>query len=79
MTPIHVVGIGLDGADGLVESVRQLVENTALLVGSDRHLSYFPNYRGILSDVDLLTTAVCLPALDPTIPTSHPFLTSSSP
>lgn len=46
MTPIHVVGIGLDGADGLIESVRQLVENTALLVGSDRHLSYFPNYSG---------------------------------
>lgn len=46
MTPIHVVGIGLDGADGLVESVRQLVDKAALLVGSDRHLSYFPNHLG---------------------------------
>ena len=46
MTPVHVVGIGLDGADGLVESVRQLVEKATLLIGSDRHLSYFPNHLG---------------------------------
>src|ERR671933_337628 len=43
MTPIHVVGIGLDGADGLTEPARQIVERATLLVGSDRHLSYFPN------------------------------------
>lgn len=43
MTSIHVVGIGLDGAAGLVEEARQLVETATLLVGSDRHLSYFPN------------------------------------
>lgn len=46
MTPVHVVGIGLDGADGLVESVRQLVWGATLLIGSDRHLSYFPNHSG---------------------------------
>lgn len=46
MTPIHVVGIGLDGADGLVEGVRQLVWKATLLIGSDRHLSYFPNHPG---------------------------------
>lgn len=46
MTPVHVVGIGLDGVDGLVESVRQLVEKATLLIGSDRHLSYFPNHPG---------------------------------
>lgn len=46
MTPVHVVGIGLDGADGLVESVRQLVWGARLLIGSDRHLSYFPNHPG---------------------------------
>lgn len=43
MTPIHVVGIGLDGAAGLTVPVRQIVERATLLVGSDRHLSYFPN------------------------------------
>ncbi|WP_293126565.1 precorrin-6y C5,15-methyltransferase (decarboxylating) subunit CbiE [Microcoleus sp. bin38.metabat.b11b12b14.051] len=39
---VHVVGIGLDGAAGLSSSARQVVEMAALLVGSDRHLSYFP-------------------------------------
>jgi precorrin-6Y C5,15-methyltransferase (decarboxylating) len=53
MTPIHVVGIGLDGAAGLVEAVRQLVLEATLLIGSDRHLSYFPNHpakRIVLGD-----------------------------
>ena len=53
MTPVHVVGIGLDGAAGLVESVLQLVSKATLLIGSDRHLSYFPNHpaeRLVLGD-----------------------------
>lgn len=41
---VHVVGIGLDGASGLTESVKQIVERATLLVGSDRHLNYFPNH-----------------------------------
>jgi precorrin-6Y C5,15-methyltransferase (decarboxylating) len=44
MTSVHVVGIGLDGAVGLTDAVRQIVERATLLVGSDRHLSYFPNH-----------------------------------
>ena len=51
---IHVVGIGLDGAAGLSESARQVVEKAALLVGSDRHLSYFPQHpaeRWVLADL----------------------------
>jgi len=44
MTIVHVIGIGLDGESGLVDSVRQLVWKATLLVGSDRHLSYFPNH-----------------------------------
>jgi precorrin-6Y C5,15-methyltransferase (decarboxylating) len=51
---VHVVGIGLDGAAGLSESARQVVEMAALLVGSDRHLSYFPQQpcdRWVLEDV----------------------------
>jgi precorrin-6Y C5,15-methyltransferase (decarboxylating) len=44
MTPIQVVGIGLDGAAGLVESVQQIVNQATLLMGSDRHLSYFPQH-----------------------------------
>jgi len=44
MTPIHVVGIGLDGRDGLAASVQQVIEAAAILAGSDRHLSYFPDH-----------------------------------
>lgn len=50
---IHVVGIGLDGATGLKESVRQIVGWATVLVGSDRHLSYFPEssaHRLVLGD-----------------------------
>ncbi|PSM49030.1 cobalamin biosynthesis bifunctional protein CbiET [Chroococcidiopsis sp. CCALA 051] len=53
MTPIHVIGIGLDGTEGLVDSLRQLVVKAKLLVGSDRHLNYFPHHpapRLILGD-----------------------------
>jgi len=53
MTPVHIVGIGLDGTVGLTDAVRQLVEGATLLVGSDRHLSYFPHHpasRLVLGD-----------------------------
>lgn len=43
---IHVVGIGLDGAAGLTRSTLQIVEQATLLVGSDRHLGYFPDHAG---------------------------------
>ncbi|NEQ18373.1 MAG: cobalamin biosynthesis bifunctional protein CbiET, partial [Moorea sp. SIO3E2] len=46
MTPIHVVGIGLDGAASLSDQVKQLVERGTLLVGSERHLGYFPKHQG---------------------------------
>ncbi len=58
MSPIHVVGIGLEGAAGLSQPVQQIVDQATLLVGSDRHLSYFRNHpaqRIILGD---LTTAL---------------------
>ena len=50
---IDVVGIGLDGAAGLRETVHRLVEKATLLVGSARHLSYFPHQpaqRFVLGD-----------------------------
>ncbi len=53
---IDVVGIGLDGAAGLAPGVLRVVENAVLLVGSDRHLSYFPNHPGerlVLGDLKL--------------------------
>ncbi|WP_346341626.1 precorrin-6y C5,15-methyltransferase (decarboxylating) subunit CbiE [[Phormidium] sp. ETS-05] len=53
---INVVGIGLDGAAGLAPGVLRVVENAVLLVGSDRHLSYFPHHPGerlVLGDMKL--------------------------
>lgn len=46
MANIDVVGIGLDGAAGLSEAMQNRVMAASLLIGSDRHLGYFPEYRG---------------------------------
>ena len=55
---VHVVGIGLDGAAGLSESAQQVVEMAALLIGSDRHLSYFPQHYGERWALEDLTEAI---------------------
>ncbi|MFZ4641054.1 MAG: precorrin-6y C5,15-methyltransferase (decarboxylating) subunit CbiE [Nodosilinea sp.] len=41
MTPIQVVGVGLDGRSGLPQRILDLIDGAQLLVGSSRHLSYF--------------------------------------
>ncbi|MBD2112206.1 MULTISPECIES: precorrin-6y C5,15-methyltransferase (decarboxylating) subunit CbiE [Cyanophyceae] len=43
MTPIQVVGIGLDGREGLSPKLLQIIDQAVVLVGSPRHLSYFPD------------------------------------
>lgn len=51
---IDVVGIGLDGVLGLTETVRKVVEQATILVGSDRHLDYFPKHPAkklVLKDI----------------------------
>ncbi|GFE68839.1 precorrin-6y C5,15-methyltransferase (decarboxylating) subunit CbiE [Chroococcus sp. FPU101] len=51
---IDVVGIGLDGVSGLTETVRKVVEEATILVGSNRHLDYFPNHLAkkiVLKDI----------------------------
>ncbi|HEY9299366.1 MAG TPA: precorrin-6y C5,15-methyltransferase (decarboxylating) subunit CbiE, partial [Phormidium sp.] len=58
---VHVVGIGLDGASGLREEVRQIIAQATVLVGSDRHLSYFPDYTGyriVLKDLKVTMRAI---------------------
>ncbi|NET46244.1 precorrin-6y C5,15-methyltransferase (decarboxylating) subunit CbiE [Okeania sp. SIO2B3] len=56
---INVIGIGLDGVVGLNESVRKIVERATVLVGSDRHLRYFPNHSAeIIVLEDILETIV---------------------
>lgn len=51
---IDVVGIGLDGVSGLTEKVKKIVEHATVLVGSERHLAYFPNHLAqkiVLKDI----------------------------
>ena len=43
---IKVVGIGLNGKESLTTNIQIIVKQANLLMGSDRHLSYFPNYAG---------------------------------
>ncbi len=44
MNKVYVVGIGLDGVTGLGETIKKVVNKATFLVGSDRHLSYFPHH-----------------------------------
>ncbi|MEO0491511.1 MAG: precorrin-6y C5,15-methyltransferase (decarboxylating) subunit CbiE, partial [Cyanobacteria bacterium J06659_2] len=43
---IQVVGIGLDGAAGLAPARITQIKQAQVLIGSDRHLAYFPNHPG---------------------------------
>jgi precorrin-6Y C5,15-methyltransferase (decarboxylating) len=42
---VKVIGIG-DNRDSLLPLYRQWIEESELLVGGERHLSFFPNYQG---------------------------------
>jgi len=44
MTPIHVVGVGLEGAAGLPEATRTLIQQAPILAGGDRLLDQFPDH-----------------------------------
>lgn len=83
MTPVQVVGVGLDGAAGLTESVRQIVAQATLLVGSDRHLSYFPNHpadRLLLGDLRHTITTIHQSLTNPqSLPPNIVILTSGDP
>lgn len=43
---IKVIGIGDSGVDSLLPLYRTWVEESELLVGGERHLSFFPDYTG---------------------------------
>ena len=46
MTPIQVVGVGLDGAAGLSAAVLTMIQQAKILAGSDRLLAQFPDHPG---------------------------------
>jgi precorrin-6Y C5,15-methyltransferase (decarboxylating) len=43
---VKVIGIGDNGAESLLPLYRQWIEESELLVGGERHLGFFPEYRG---------------------------------
>ena len=44
MTPIQVVGVGLDGAAGLAPTVLEVIQQAQILAGSDRLLQHFSSH-----------------------------------
>lgn len=44
MSLIAIVGIGLDGVEGLTPATLKVVNQSEVLVGSRRHLNYFPQH-----------------------------------
>lgn len=55
---IAVVGIGLDGKQGLTQTVRQIIEQATVLAGSKRHLSYFTDYPAEKLNISNLNTGI---------------------
>ncbi len=78
------MGIGLEGADGLPIAIQQLVQHATLLVGSRRHLAYFPNHPAetlVLGDLGQTIAAIAqhLTDLDQSPNQSIVILTSGDP
>ncbi|PZD96139.1 cobalamin biosynthesis protein CbiE [Paenibacillus sambharensis] len=44
--PVKVIGIGDDGAAGLLPQYLSWIEESSLLVGGERQLAFFPAYKG---------------------------------
>ena len=63
--PIHVVGVGLDGAAGLSPASLQHIDAATVLVGSDRQLSYFPHHSGERWPLETMLAWLQSPASSP--------------
>lgn len=55
---IAVVGIGLDGKNGLTQTVQKVIEQATVLAGSKRHLSYFVHHPAKKISLDNLQTGL---------------------
>lgn len=44
---IHVIGMGVTGADSLPQDTQIIIRQAQILCGSQRHLAHFPEYAGI--------------------------------
>ena len=43
---IHIIGIGVEGRESLSNRALKLVESASLLIGGERHLDEFPEFKG---------------------------------
>ncbi|MEN9870939.1 MAG: hypothetical protein RLZZ171_1927 [Cyanobacteriota bacterium] len=55
---IAVVGIGLDGKQGLTQTVQQMIEQATVLAGSKRHLGYFTDHPAEKLNLANLNTGI---------------------
>jgi precorrin-6B C5,15-methyltransferase / cobalt-precorrin-6B C5,C15-methyltransferase len=55
---IAVVGIGLDGKNGLTQTVQEIIDQARVLAGSKRHLSYFADHPAQKINLDNLQTGL---------------------
>ncbi|MBL1211229.1 precorrin-6y C5,15-methyltransferase (decarboxylating) subunit CbiE [Geminocystis sp. GBBB08] len=55
---IKIVGIGLEGANSLTNSILTIVNKATVLIGGDRHLKYFPNHSAIKVRINNLETII---------------------
>ena len=43
---IHIIGLGVEGRESLSNKALNLVESSSLLIGGERHLDEFPEFKG---------------------------------
>lgn len=43
---IYIIGIGINGKDDLSNKTLEIIESSDVLFGGERHLSYFPDFKG---------------------------------
>lgn len=46
MKSMKMIGIGDNGADGLLPQYKRWIEESEVLIGGERHLSFFPDFAG---------------------------------
>ena len=43
---IYIIGIGINGKDDLSNKALEIIKNSGMLFGGERHLSYFSDFKG---------------------------------
>ena len=43
---IHIIGVGVEGRESLSQKALKVLESAGLLIGGERHLDEFPEFKG---------------------------------